>query len=493
VVAPPEPVPALNGGFGRDLSSPIDPAIKQQQQLMALQAAAAGFSHQQHQQQHHHQQQAAAINAAAGSMAGNMDPLGGGLQHVNSYPSMVDTSSGLGAGMNGGMNGHGMPMGGPGMGMGMSPLQHTLGLPSSSPLSAPLPHLSPDMIAALHSMGGNQGGNSLGGGLVTHQSGIPAQYHNDLPMPGRLQRSLTEMPSVNAAAAAAAQANDNSSNLNELSKQLAFMQLMQGNGGDASGALPDLNAQSMDQFLGFAQLQQQHQQQQAVAAAAAAAVTAGLDLGQLLPYSQAPDASLSCPLPPVFTNGGHPNGGMTGLQHLNAAGVVAAASCNLPRIPTAPNGSIFPTSPIGSDTGRDAPSPVGAHGRDTQVPAPARKGHRWSAPASPSNSSKGGNDLTAADDVKLPGQGASLQRQPGSSSASSTSSAGGGSAGRLHSMPLDNLARGCSGADISFSAGVGGERLRHAVSGSSTDEGSALLMVGDSPVDTAQVGWDAVA
>lgn len=103
---------------------------------------------------------------------------------------------------------------------------------------------------------------------------------------------------------------------------------------------------------------------------------------------------------------------------------------------------------------------------------------------SPSNSSKGGNDLAATDDVKQP---ATLQP---SSSASSTSSAAGD--GRLHSMPSDNLARNLSGSgalnatDISFSAGMA-PGLLHAGSGSSTDAGSALLMVGDSPLEASQV------
>jgi hypothetical protein len=58
-------------------------------------------------------------------------------------------------------------------------------------------------------------------------------------------------------------------------------------------------------------------------------------------------------------------------------------------------------------------------------------------------------------------------------------------------MPSDNLVRGLSGAlnpaDISFSAGMGPGGLAHAGSGSSVDAGSALLMVGDSPLEAAQV------
>lgn len=483
VVAPPEPVPALNGGFGsRDLSSPIDPVIKQQQQLMALQAAAAGFSNQQqHQTQQQQQAAAVAAAAAASNMTGGMDHLSGSLQHVGSYPHMVDTSSGLGVGMNGM---------GAGMGMGMGHLQNPLGMSTSSPLSAPLPQLSHDMLAALQSMGNGTGGgvSPIGNTLMHQHSAIPTSHYTDtLPTPGRLQRSMTAHPAVNAAAAAAAAAAENSSNLNELSQHLAFMQLMQGGPGgpDASGTLPDLSTQSVDQLLGLAQLQQ-HQQHAAAAAAAAAAVTAGLDLGRLLPvtsYGQAPDGSLSCPLPPVYGTGPLA-GGAPGLQPLSNMGVVAGASLNLPRVPTAPGGSFAPTSPYGSDTGRDAPSPVGADGRDTQVPAPGKKGHRWSAPVSPSNSSKGGNDLAASDDVKQGGL------QP-SSSASSTSSAAGGSNNRLHSMPSDNLARGLSGAlnatDISFSTGMGAGGLAHAGSGSSVDAGSALLMVGDSPLEASQV------
>lgn len=372
VVAPPEPVPALNGGFGgRDLGSPVDPAIKQQQQLMALQAAAAGFSHQQQHQHQHHQQQAAAVAAAAAAsnMTGGMDHLSGTLQHVSSFPTMVDSSSGLGGAMNGAMNG----MGAAAMGMGMGNLQHPFGVASSSPLSAPLPQLSPDVLAALQSMGnGTAGGVSPMGNALMHQhSGIPTSHYADMPAPGRLQRSMTAHPAVNAAAAAAA--NENSQNLNELTKHLALMQLMQGGpgGADASGTLADLSTQSVDQLLGLAQLQQHQQQQQqaAVAAAAAAAVTAGLDLGRLLPvtsYAQVPDGSLSCPLPPVFGSGPL-GGGATGLQPLTSTGVVAGTSLNLPRVPTAPGGTFMPTSPIGSDTGRDAPSPVGADGRDTQV------------------------------------------------------------------------------------------------------------------------------
>jgi hypothetical protein len=271
-------------------------------------------------------------------------------------------------------------MGGMGMGMGLQ--QHPLGgLTSSSPLSAPLPQLSPDMLAALQSMNNGSGGpgsgmSPMGHALMHHHSGIPtSQYADALPSGGRLQRSLTAHPAVNAAAAAAA-ANDNSQNLNELSKQLALMQLMgSGAGGpDASGTLADLSAgQSMDTLL-LAQLQQQ-QHQHAAAAAAAAAVTAGLDLSGLLPvtsYGQPADGSLSCPLPPVFGNGALGGGGggqgmPTSLQQLASAGVLAGASLNLPRVPTAPGSVFSPTSPIGSDTGRDAPSPVGADGRDTQV------------------------------------------------------------------------------------------------------------------------------
>jgi hypothetical protein len=80
-----------------------------------------------------------------------------------------------------------------------------------------------------------------------------------------------------------------------------------------------------------------------------------------------------------------------------------------------------------------------------------------------------------------------------SSSASSTSSTpGNGSNSQLHSIPSCNLARhlsGCDSAtanDISFSAGVA-PGLTHAGSGSSTDASSALLMVGDSPLQAAQV------
>lgn len=497
VVAPPEPVPSLNGGFGsRDLGSPIDPAVKQQQQLIALQAAAAGFSQQQQHQQQHQQQQAAAVAAAAANMPGSMDPLSGTLQHVNSYQGLVDTSSGLGGGMNG--------MGG---GMGMGSLQNPLGhLSASSPLSAPLPQLSADVLAALQNMGSsNNGGVSpMGGHPLMHQrSSIPASaYTEQLPAPGRLQRSLTAHPAVNAAAAAAA-ANENSTNLNELTQQLALMQLMQGSGGpDASGTLPDLNSQSVDQLLGFAQLQQQQQQQhqQAAAAAAAAAVTAGLDLGSLLPvtssgYGHSADGSMSCPLPPVFGAGALSHGGPSGLQPLSGMGPPSAVSGGLPRVPTAPGSTLgAPVSPAASDNGRDAPSPVGANGRDTQVPAPGKKGHRWSAPVSPSNSTKGGNDLAAAaDGVKLTSLSSGAAHHQSSSASSSTSSAAGGSNSRLQSMPSDNLARNLAPADsISFSTGLsGGATLAHATgaagSGSSSTDGAALLMVGDSPLAAAQV------
>lgn len=479
VVAPPEPVPALNGGFGgRDLSSPIDPAIKQQQQLMALQAAAAGFSHQQQQQQQ--------AVAAAGSMPGGLDAMGGaGLQHVGSYPAMVDTNSGLG----GGMNGMGSGMGAAGMGMGMGALQNPLGLASSSPLSAPLPQLPPDMLAALQSMGNGPAGGAMGNHLMHQHSGIPAAHYADPAGHNRLQRSFTAHPAVNAAAAAAA-ANDNSTNLNELSKQLAFMQLMQGGRGDTSGPLGDLNDPAMEQLLGLAQLQQH----QAAAAAAAAAVTAGLDLGRLLPvassgYGHTTDGSLSCPLPPVFGGGALGQGGPVSMHALTNAAVTAAASCTLPRVPTAPGGSFMPHSPPASDGGRDAPSPMGAGGRDTQVPAPSKKAARWSAPVSPSSSTRGGNDLAAADDVKSSGPQGTQQL---SSSASSTSSAGGGENG-LRSIPSYHLARGLSDSlhphDISFSAGMGAAHgLGPAAGGASSgDAGSVLLMIGNSPLAAAQV------
>jgi hypothetical protein len=126
-----------------------------------------------------------------------------------------------------------------------------------------------------------------------------------------------------------------------------------------------------------------------------------------------------------------------------------------------------------------------------QVPAPSKKAHRWSAPASPTNSCKGGNDLAAgSDDAKqhLQANGAAQL----SSSASSTSSAPGcgGSNSQLNSIPSGGLARALSGSDaandISFSAGVA-PGLAHAGSGSSTDASSALLMVGDSPLQAAQV------
>lgn len=120
-----------------------------------------------------------------------------------------------------------------------------------------------------------------------------------------------------------------------------------------------------------------------------------------------------------------------------------------------------------------------------QVPPPSKKAHRWSAPASPTNSCKGGNDLAASDDAKHANGATQL-----SSSASSTSSAPGGSNSQLHSIPSCNLARHLSGSDgahdISFSAGVA-PGLAHAGSGSSTDASSALLMLGDSPLQAAQV------
>jgi hypothetical protein len=334
--------------------------------------------------------------------------------------------------------------------------------------------------------------------LMHQHSGIPAPHYADPAGHGRLQRSLTAHPAVNAAAAA----NDSSTNLNELGKQLAFMQLMQGGRADASGPLGDLDGQSMEQLLGLAQLQQH----QAAAAAAAAAVTAGLDLGRLLPvassgYGHTTDGSLSCPLPPVFGGGALGQGGV-GMHALTNAAVTATASCN-PAVPTAPGASFLPHSPKGSDGGRDAPSPMGAGGRDTQVPAPSKKAARWSAPVSPSSSTRGGNDLAAADDVKASGQAGGQQL---SSSASSTSSAGGGE-GRLRSIPSDHLARGLSGNlrgslhqdSLSFSAGMGGAGLSAAGVGGSADAGSALLMIGDSPLAAAQVhaalsgGLDAAA
>jgi hypothetical protein len=503
VVGPPEPMPSLNGGFGsRTELAAVDPAVKQQQQLMALQAAAAGFSQQQQQQQ---QQAAAAVAVAAVTGNSNMvlpgvDVLGGGgsgdhtLHQVASFPSMMDAGGAPGLDANSMASLHGS-------------LAHHM--PASSPLSAPLPQLSPGMLAALqgmHAPGGPQGSHH---GAVSPVDGQLLHQHSALPATGgfeplshgggRLQRSLTATPAMNAAAAAVAARS--TSNLDELSQQLAVMQLMQQQHGGASmaasGPLPSLGDPNMDSLISWAQLQQQ-QSQQAVAA------SAGFDLVHLLPQASADgqhDSSLSCPLPPVFGSAagfGVPRGpsphDLHHHHHLGVAPSMAAVSCGLPRVPTAGGSSMgVPTSPAGSDTSRDAPSPVGANGRDTQVPAPSRKGQPWSVPVSPCTSTGKGeahNDLLPGgdtDDARLGACGVMVRQSSSVSSSTTSEPAPQQQAGGRLSL---GKAPSTAAHMPSFSAGVGaspGGLVSTGSGVSSNGESAPLLLVGDSPLEAAQV------
>jgi hypothetical protein len=476
--------------------------MKQQQQLLALQAAAAGFSS--------HQMR-----------SDSLLPVVDQLQH----------SSAAAAAYSGLMNGGGS--------MDMSALHRELShvgagnftapLPASAPLSAPLPQLSPDILAALQNMSAGSGGSQaggpnsgsglspLGGRLLHHGSGIPASFSSGLPPPRPLARSMTvgaqpPPPLHHQSSDVAGQG------LDELTKQLAMMQLMQANGAtaNASAPLPHVGGQGMTaDFLGaLAQLhqeqqQQQHAQQQQHGVSGSAAMDLEAFLGAPVSASmlQAPESSFSCPLPPVY--GSNPSLNSLLSPHSHAA----AASAGIQRVASASAAQLLaaqqqlqmqlgglvvnaPTSPAPSDNGRDAPSPSSRACRDasgagisqdSRVAAPGKKAQPWSAPVSPCTSVKGGNDLTAHD-AKLSSISftAGGSRDTGSSGNSSPSSGvagaahGNGAAAAHIADPVlseEPVSGPSFGQDLpSFSAGFGnGNGSQHHQDG----VGAPLLMIGD--------------
>jgi hypothetical protein len=425
--------------------------VKQQQQLLALQAAAAGFSS--------HQMR-------SDSLLPVVDQLSSGSGSAAVYNSLMNGGGSMD------MSALHRELSGVGAG------NFTAPLPSSAPLSAPLPQLTPDLLAALQNMSaGNAGGQAggpgsgsgmspLGGRLIHHGSGIPASYSSGLPPPRPLARSMTvgaqpPPPLHHQSSEAAGQG------LDELTKQLAMMQLMQANGAtsNASAQLPHVGSQGMTaDFLGaLAQLhqeqQQQQQQQHAVAGSAAMDLEAFLGTPASAAMLQSPDGSFSCPLPPLYGSNPQLNSLLSPNSH-----AAAAASAGIQRVPSANAAQLLaaqqqlqmqlgslvvnaPTSPAPSEGGKDAPSPssrarrdtssglhsgsnaiVGAgNSQDSRVAAPGKKAQPWSAPVSPCTSSRGGNDLTAAaHDVKLSSISftAGGSRDAGSSGTSSPSNSG---------------------------------------------------------------------
>jgi hypothetical protein len=478
--------------------------VKHQRQLLALQAAAAGFSS--------HQMRS--------------DSLLPGVDQLQHSSSAAAAYSGL-------MNGGGS--------MDMSALHRELShvgasnftapLPASAPLSAPLPQLSPDILAALQNMSAGSGGcaaggrgsggsgmSPLGGRLMHHGSGIPGNFSSGLPPPRPLARSMTvgaqPLPPLHH------QASDAGQGLDELTTQLAMMQLMQANGATANASAPlrHVGGQGMTaDFLGaLAQLhqeqQQQHAQQQQQQQHHGVAGSGAMDLEAFLgaPVSaamlQSPDGSFSCPLPPVYGSNpslssllsphSHASAASAGIQRVSSASAaqLLAAQQQQQQLQQLQMGSLVvnaPASPAPSDNGRDAPSPSSRACRDTagagisqdsRVAAPGKKAVPWSAPVSPCTSTKGGNDLTAHD-AKLSSFSftAGGSRDAGSSGNSSPSSGaaghanGNGVAGAQMVDPVlsEDVVSGPSfGQDLpTFSAGFGEQQQG--------SDGVPLLMIGD--------------
>jgi hypothetical protein len=257
--------------------------------------------------------------------------------------------------------------------------------------------------------------------------------------------------------------------LDELTKQLAMMQLMQANGAtaNASAPLPHVGSQGMTaDFLGALAQLHQEQQQQAEQQQHGVSGSAAMDLEAFLggpaasaAMLQSPDGSFSCPLPPLYGSNPSLNNLLSPHSHAAAAGIQRVPSANAAQLLAAQQqlqlqlGSLVvnaPTSPAPSEGGKDAPSPSSrarrdassgllsggnaiasgaGNSQDSRVAAPGKKAQPWSAPVSPCTSSKGGNDLTAHD-VKLSSISftAGGSRDAGSSGTSSPSNSGAGHA-----------------------------------------------------------------
>ncbi|KAF6259880.1 hypothetical protein COO60DRAFT_1625932 [Scenedesmus sp. NREL 46B-D3] len=276
----------------------------------------------------------------------------------------------------------------------VSAANFTVPLPSSEPLSAPLPQLPPDLLEALHNMSGGGGGGQaggpgsgsglspLGGGrLIPHGSGIPASFSSGLPPPRPLARSMTvgaqPPPPLHHQGAGAGQG------LDELTKQLAMMQLMQGNGATADAAAPILLSQHSHAASAGVQR---------VASASAAQLLAAqqqMQMGSL---------AVNAPVSPALSDGGRDAPSPSSRACRDAA-----------------------SGPNSASTARRGSSHKGS------AAAPGKKAQPWSAPVSPCTSSRNGNDLTAHDarlsSISLTANGG---RDGGSSGGSSPSSLGAG-------------------------------------------------------------------
>jgi hypothetical protein len=296
--------------------------------------------------------------------------------------------------------------------------------------------------------------------------------------------------------------------LDELTKQLAMMQLMQANGAtaNASAPLPHVGRQGMTaDFLGaLAQLHQEQQQQQqhhGVSGSAAMDLEAFLGAPVSAAMLGSPDGSFSCPLPPVYGSNPSLNSLLSPHSHAAAAsaGIQRVASASAAQLLAAQQqlqmemqmGSLVvnaPTSPAPSDNGRDAPSPssracrdaTGAGiSQDSRVAAPGKKAQPWSAPVSPCTSIKGGNDLTAHD-AKLSSISftAGGSRDAGSSGNSSPSS---GAAGHANGNGVAAAPGGPQMVDPVLSEDVvSGPSFGQDLSSFSTGSGSQQHQDGDS-------------
>lgn len=436
VVAPPEPNPALPGA---GYNAVTDPVLKQQQQLIALQQAAAGFS--------------------------------SGQMRSDSLLPMVDPMQAAGQSYTGYLDAGGS--------MGMNALQREISnvsnyahvLPASSPLSAPLPQLSPDLLAALSisPQPPAQQNTFSPTGLLHHNSSIPSNYHSaQLPDPTahqQLQRSFTTLDNTSPAM------------MGELAKQLAVMQLMQQGGTTHTANM--VNNGMDDSLMGqLAQLQQKQQQQ--------VSATAGLDLESFLlaPATAGmlqQDSSFSCPLPPAYSNPGLASLAQAApvsavLPHISSASAIsrAATPSQLPMTQM----TVGSASPNGSE--KDAPA--AASRRDTQEDgstASKKDKQVWSAPVSPCNSDKAGNDLLqAAHDIRMSsisfttgGRSSPNASSQNTGSPSSSAAEENASALRLDSHGANSLMAG--GLPSFDTAGIPAAQQSDSV---------PLLLIGDTPV-----------
>eukprot|EP00879_Flechtneria_rotunda_P006611 GHRR01006948.1.p1 GENE.GHRR01006948.1~~GHRR01006948.1.p1 ORF type:complete len:558 (+),score=281.50 GHRR01006948.1:1320-2993(+) len=461
VVGPPEPIPSAVGAYGQS----VDPAVKQQQQLLALQAAAAGFSNSQLSNSQRNSTDAAPLLPMLDQLQSAQ------LPQAMPFGGLMDSSSGMdigaalqnqfGRGGNGIANDMGNGMGNNGLIHQLSP-ELLLALQTTNAAAPPQAPVSP-----------------LGNGVL-HQRTMPASGFAQHLGGGRPPRSFTP-PAVSAPGMLSGQ--DNAALMDELTKQLAVLQLMQhtnGSGGVSDGGHVDMLGQ-------LAQLQKAQQQRDAALSADYLGLVGllGTPPAVCLPLQS---NGLTClPLAPAYSD--------ASLQSLVQA--TPTVSTPLPRLPSDPAAeaafilqqqqqqmhqpAAVPGSPAMSDNILDAPRKGSTAGRDAAGRTAGQKKQLvWSAPVSPCNSSKGDSDLLpSANDLKLTRMGLA-NTNSSSSSASSTASSVNGSSDHLTSVPSEPLKELPVSAP-SLSAGLGlGPADLHAVNAaaSPSDVSNALQQQG---------------